>query len=94
MNKKELSAALETLDKARQREAKIKAEIEALQRALKGHLTAIHADELTHDGWKIAWKDFQAERLDVGRLQKELPNIAAAYTRTTTGKRFTVQKFA
>ncbi|MBR2719106.1 MAG: hypothetical protein IKB78_07425 [Clostridia bacterium] len=48
-------------------------------------------DELLLAGaYKVSWKTFTSSRLDTAALKKALPDIAAAYTKTTTGRRFSI----
>ena len=48
-------------------------------------------DELLLAGaYKVSWKTFTSGRLDTAALKKALPDIAAAYTKTTTGRRFSI----
>lgn len=63
-------------------------EIEAIQDELKGHMTAQDIDTLTGSDWKITWKSVISNRLDSTALKRELPEIAARYTRQTATRRF------
>ena len=48
-------------------------------------------DELLLAGaYKVSWKTFTSSRLDSTALKKALPEVAAAYTKTTTVRRFSV----
>ncbi|MBQ8110140.1 MAG: hypothetical protein IJ124_08290 [Clostridia bacterium] len=94
MTKAELSQTIKELVRLRDREDRLKKEIEARQTALKQHLTDKGVDEVRHDGYVIAWKEISAEKLDVKALRAELPDLVARYTRTTTGRRFTVSSNA
>lgn len=48
-------------------------------------------DELLLAGaYKVSWKNFTSSRLDTAALKKALPDVAAAYTKTTTGRRFSI----
>lgn len=51
-------------------------------------MTAQDTDTLTGSDWKITWKSVISNRLDSGALKKDLPEIAARYTRQTTARRF------
>ena len=39
---------------------------------------------------KVTWKTVTASRLDTAALRKAIPDVAAAFTRTTTTRRFCV----
>lgn len=64
------------------------AEAEALRDALKaamGDAESIQAGE-----YKITWKAVTSARIDTAALRKALPDVAAAFTRETTVRRFCV----
>ena len=63
-------------------------EITAAEDAIK----AIMGDDelLLAGAYKVSWKTFTSSRLDTAALKKALPDIAAAYTKTTTGRRFSI----
>ena len=63
-------------------------EITAAEDAIK----AVMGDEelLTAGAYKVSWKTFTSSRVDTTALKKALPDIAAAYTKTTTSRRFSI----
>ena len=77
----------EILDLKRMRE-ELDAEITALEDSIK----AVMGDEelLTAGAYKVSWKTFTSSRVDTTALKKALPEVAAAYTKTTTGRRFSI----
>ena len=63
-------------------------EAEAIKDAIKaamGDSEAIVAGE-----YKITWKSVTTARIDTSALKKTLPEVAAAFTRETTVRRFCV----
>lgn len=48
------------------------------------------SEELRAGEYKVTWKTVTASRLDTATLRKAIPNVAAAFTRTTTTRRFCV----
>ncbi len=63
-------------------------EAEAIKDALKaamGDAESVQAGE-----YKITWKAVTSARIDTGALRKALPDVAAAFTRETTVRRFCV----
>lgn len=63
-------------------------EAEALKDAIKaamGDSEAVVAGE-----YRITWKPIKSARIDTGALKKALPEVAAAFTRETTVRRFQV----
>jgi len=41
--------------------------------------------------FKVSYKSITSSRLDSAALKRDLPNVAALYTKQTTTRRFTVQ---
>lgn len=83
-----MNAKVKELRELRRMADELATEIEAIQDEIKGHMTAQDTDTLTGSDWKITWKSVISNRLDSGALKKELPEIAARYTRQTTARRF------
>ena len=77
----------EILDLKRMRE-----ELDATITALEDSIKAVMGDEelLTAGAYKVSWKTFTSSRVDTTALKKALPEVAAAYTKTTTGRRFSI----
>lgn len=66
----------------------LSAEIEALKESIKA---AMHgAETLTAGCFKVAHKMVTTSRLDSAALKKALPDVAAAFTRTTQSRRFAI----
>jgi predicted phage-related endonuclease len=40
--------------------------------------------------YKVSWKTFTSSRIDTTALKKALPDVAAAYTKQTTARRFSI----
>ena len=77
----------EILDLKRMRE-----ELDAAITALEDSIKAVMGDEeiLTAGAYKVSWKTFASSRVDTTALKKALPGVAAAYTKTTTARRFSI----
>ena len=77
----------ELLELKRMRE-ELEAEIAAAEDAIKA---AMGDEELLTAGvYKVSWKTFTSSRIDTTALKKALPDIAAAYTKPTTARRFAI----
>ena len=64
------------------------AEADSIRDAIKaamGDAESVQAGE-----YKITWKAVTSARIDTGALRKALPDVAAAFTRETTVRRFCV----
>lgn len=64
------------------------AEAETIKDALKAHMG--DSEELHAGEYKVTWKTVTSSRLDTTALRKAIPEVAAAFTRITTTRRFCV----
>ena len=77
----------EILDLKRMRE-ELDAEITALEDSIKAAMG--EEERLTAGAYNVSWKTFTSSRVDTTALKKELPDIAAHYTKKTTARRFSI----
>lgn len=72
---------------------RIAEEAQAAAEALKDQIKSYMGDSelLTAGPYKVSWKPVTTSRIDTTAIKKDLPDIAAQYTKTTTTRRFTVQ---
>lgn len=63
-------------------------EAEAIKDAIKAHMG--DSEELRAGEYKVTWKSVTASRLDTAALKRDLPEVARAFTKTTTARRFCV----
>lgn len=63
--------------------------VESLKDQLKAQMQATGADTLAGDEHKATYKAVTSSRVDTTALKRDLPEIAAQYTKTTTARRFT-----
>lgn len=88
MSINELSIKVNDLRELRRMADELAAEIEAIQDSIKDHMTAAGLDTVNGPDYKITWKTVNSARFDTTAFKKENPEIAAAYTKTTTTRRF------
>ena len=71
---------------------RMKEELEAEIAAAEDAIKAIMGDEelLTAGAYKVSWKTFTSSRVDTTALKKALPEVAAAYKKTTTARLFSI----
>ncbi len=67
-------------------------EAQAEAEALKDQIKAAMGDAETVQAgeYKITWKSVKSSRIDTAALKKALPDVAQAFTRETTTRRFCV----
>jgi len=63
--------------------------IEGLKDEIKKYMEERNTDILTGNEHKATYKAVTFNRIDTTALKKDLPDIAARYTKTTETKRFT-----
>lgn len=67
----------------------ISGHIEGLKDTLKQYMTENGLDTLAGMEHKATYKAVTSSRIDTTALKKDMPDIAAAYTKSTTSRRFT-----
>lgn len=63
-------------------------EAEAIKDAIKAQMG--DSEELRAGEYKITWKSVTTARIDTTALKKAMPDVAQAFTRETTTRRFCV----
>jgi len=66
------------------------AEITAIEDVIKAEMRAQDVTEMVVDVFKVRWTPVTSNRLDTTALKKELPDIAARFTKTTESRRFSI----
>lgn len=90
MSIKELEAKAQTLKELQRLQEELEAEITSAQDEIKAIMTEQGKDTITAGAFKITWKPVTSSRLDTSALKKELPELAARFTKETTSRRFIV----
>lgn len=90
MSNIEIQSKVNDLRELRRMAEELDAEITAIQDTIKQHMSAAGLDELTGADFKVTWKEVASTRIDTSALKKAMPDIAAAFTRSTTTRRFCV----
>ena len=89
MSNPNMEAQIHELMELKRMKEELEAEIASAEDAIK----AIMGDEelLTAGAYKVSWTTVTSSRLDTTALKKALPDVAAAYTKTSTTRRFSVR---
>ena len=71
---------------------RLREELDAEILSLEDTIKAAMGDKelLTAGAYKVSWKTFTSSRVDTTALKKALPEVAVAYTKTTTSRRFSI----
>lgn len=88
MSTHELESKIRELRQLRQLIAEAESEAEAITDTIKAHMG--DTEELRAGEYRVTWKSVQSARIDTAELKRALPEIAAAFTRETTVRRFCV----
>jgi predicted phage-related endonuclease len=64
------------------------AEAETIRDAIKAHMG--ESEELRAGEYHITWRPVKSSRIDTAALRKALPDVAQAFTKETTTRRFVV----
>ena len=67
----------------------LQSEIDALQEAVKDFMGS--EETMIAGAFKVSYKSITSSRLDSAALKRDLPNVAALYTKQITTRRFPVQ---
>ena len=91
MSTNELNTLARDLKELRLMAEQLDAEIKTIEDAIKAHMTEQAVDTLITTDVKITWRTVTSSRIDTAALKKQLPDVAAVFTKETTTRRFTVQ---
>lgn len=88
MSNAEMVRKITELQELKKLRDELEAEITAAEDAIKAVMG--ESETLTAGAFRVTWKPVTSSRLDTSAIKRELPEVAARYTKTTTTKRFTV----
>lgn len=88
MSIQEIGSTIKELRELRRMREELEAEITTLEDSIKLDMAARGVDTLTTADAKITWKEIASSRIDTTAIKKELPDIAARYTKTSMTRRF------
>lgn len=63
--------------------------VESLKDQLKERMTAAGVDSIAGSEHKATYKAVTSSRVDTAAIKRDMPEVAARYTKTTTTRRFT-----
>ena len=89
MSNPNMEATIHELMELKRMKEELEAEIAATEDAIKAVMG--NEDLLTAGAYKVSWSNVTSSRIDSSALKKALPDVAAAYTKTTTVRRFSVR---
>lgn len=90
MSINELDAKVQELRELRNLEAEVKAEITAIENAIKEEMTARNTELLTGQNCKISWKTVLTTRFDSAAFKLTHADLFQQYSKATTTRRFII----
>jgi predicted phage-related endonuclease len=88
MSTTELEMKIQELRQLQSLIEEAQAEADGIRDAIKAHMG--DAEELRAGEYRVTWKAVKSSRIDTSALKKDLPDVAAAFTRSITTRRFCV----
>lgn len=88
MSMNEIEAKCRELRQLQNLIAEAEQEVETIKDALKAHMG--DSEELFAGEYMVTWKSVKSSRVDTVALRKAMPEVAQAFTKTTTTRRFCV----
>ena len=90
MSTNEMNSKVQELRELKRMAEDLQQEIDALQDSIKQEMTARETEEISGPDWKVTWKNVTTSRFDTTGFKKAMPDLAKAFTKTTTTRRFLV----
>ena len=90
MSNNEICKTLKELYELRAMRAELDDEITALEDKVKSEMTARGVDELEGAGHIAKYAEYTSMRFDASAFKKAQPELASAFTKATTARRFTL----
>lgn len=86
----EIQVKARELQELKRMKEELEAEITSLEDQIKDEMTVRNTDDLIAGAYRIKWTTYQTSRFDSTRFKKDHAALAAAYTKTTTARRFSI----
>ena len=90
MSNHDIETTARELQELKHMKEELEAEITSLEDLIKAEMTVRNTDDLTAGAYRIKWTTYQSRRFDSTRFKKDHAELAAAYTKTTTARRFSI----
>ena len=90
MSINEMDSRVKELRELRRMADELAAEIESITDSIKADMDAEGVDTINGVDWKVTYKTVTASRLDTNAFKKDLPELAAQFTKSTTSRRFCI----
>ena len=90
MSNHDIETTTRELQELKRMKEELESEITSLEDQIKAEMTVRNTNDLTAGAYRIKWTTYQSCRFDSTRFKKDHAELAAAYTKTTTARRFSI----
>ena len=90
MNANELDKKVDQIREPKRLIEEAEAEITGIEDKIRARMTELDTDELRGGTCKVTWRQVSTTRIDNKSLKRDLPDIAAQYSNTSTYRRFLI----
>jgi predicted phage-related endonuclease len=90
MSTNELDMKVDQIRELKRMIEEAEAEITSIEDTIKAQMIELDTDTMNGNRSKVTWKETSTTRIDSKALKKELPDVAARYSTTTTYRRFLI----
>jgi len=90
MERAEIISKVRELKELKAMAEELAAEIGTIEDLLKAEMVARDTEEITVDVFKVRYTTVTSNRIDTTAIKKEMPEIAAKYTKQSITRRFSV----
>ena len=90
MSRQDIEGKVQEIRELKRMQEELSAELEALTCEIKAHMDAEGVDTISGTDWKGTYKAVTSARFDSTAFKKAMPDLAEAFTKTTTSKRFCI----
>lgn len=90
MSNHDVETTARELQELKRMKEELEAEIASLEDRIKAEMNARHTDDLIAGAYRIKWTTYQSTRFDSTNFRKDHAELAAAYTKITTARRFSI----
>lgn len=88
MTLSQIAAKAGEIQELKRMREELDAEISAAENAIKAEMG--DREQLVAGAFRILWKTYQSSHVDTAALKRELPEIAARFTRSCAVRRFSI----
>lgn len=85
-----MDTKIKEIRELRRMQEELAAELDALVDEVKRYMDAEGVDAISGTDWKVTYKAVTSARFDSTAFKKAMPDLAEAFTKTTTSKRFCI----